>query len=119
MDAASTDVSGTRESGSGPSTNRNRLVSLGMILTAMAIVLFAVPRPEAIQPEGWRLLAIFVGTVVALMLNPIAGSAAVLLAITATMATGTLSPGEALSGYSNPTVWLVLGMAWWKIIGLW
>ncbi|MCH7978352.1 MAG: DASS family sodium-coupled anion symporter [Acidobacteria bacterium] len=108
MEAARAEENGTRERGSGPPTSRNRLVSLGIILAAMAIVLFAVPRPEAIQPEGWRLLAIFVGTVVALMLNPIAGSAAVLLAITATMATGTLSPGEALSGYSNPTVWLVL-----------
>ena len=108
MEPASANESGTRERGSGSPTSRNRLVSLGIILAVMAVVLFAVPRPEAIQPEGWRLLAIFVGTVVALMLNPIAGSAAVLLAITATMATGTLSPNEALSGYSNPTVWLVL-----------
>lgn len=54
------------------------------------------------------MLAIFVCTVVALMLRPIAGGAAVLIGVVAAILTGVLTPGQGLAGYGNPTVWLVL-----------
>src|SRR3989304_7368367 len=83
-------------------------VSVGIILFAMGLVAFVIPCPVAIEPEGGRLLAIFIGTVLALMLRPIPEGAAVLLALTIVIATRTLPPAKALSGYSNSTVWLVL-----------
>jgi len=83
-------------------------VSVGIILFAMGLVAFVIPCPVAIEPEGWRLLASFIGTVLALMLRPIPEGAAVLLALTIVIATRTLPPAKALSGYSNSTVWLVL-----------
>ena len=97
-----------RPAGAKPSAGRNPVVSVGIILAVMAVVLFVIPRPDSIQPEGWRLLAIFIGTILALMLRPIAEGAAVLLALTIVLATGTLPPAKALSGYSNSSVWLVL-----------
>ncbi|MBI4442995.1 MAG: DASS family sodium-coupled anion symporter [Acidobacteria bacterium] len=87
--------------------SRSRLISTGIILAAVGVIL-VFPRPQAIEPQGWHLLAIFVGTILALMLRPIPEGGAVLIALTVVIATGTLPPAKALSGYSNSTVWLVL-----------
>ncbi|MBI4663058.1 MAG: DASS family sodium-coupled anion symporter [Verrucomicrobia bacterium] len=66
-------------------------------------------RPAAdASPNGWRLLAIFLPCVLALMLQPIAGGAAVLLAVIATVLLGALDLPQALGGYADPNVWLVL-----------
>jgi di/tricarboxylate transporter len=94
--------------GSETRTRRQVVVSVAIILAVMALILFAVPRPEGIKPAGWRLLAIFAGTILALMLRPLPGGAAVLLGITAIIATGTLPLGKALSGYSDSNAWLIL-----------
>ncbi|MCI0539001.1 MAG: anion permease [Verrucomicrobiales bacterium] len=66
-------------------------------------------RPAAeVSPNGWRLLAVFLPCVFALMLQPIAGGAAVLLAVIATVLVGALDLPQALGGYVDPSVWLVL-----------
>jgi DASS family divalent anion:Na+ symporter len=54
------------------------------------------------------LLAIFLCTVLALMLRPVAGGAAVLIGITATVLIGIFTLPQALSAYGSSTVWLVL-----------
>jgi DASS family divalent anion:Na+ symporter len=77
-------------------------------------------RPEAIPEWGWRLLALFVPTVLALMLRPMPGGACVLVALLLAVLTDALPPGPglaprpleamelALGGFRDPTVWLVL-----------
>ncbi len=83
-------------------------LSFGVIAILALVVLYAVPKPASVTIQGWRMLAIFVCTVVALMLRPIAGGAAVLIGVTITIVAGVLPPVQALSGYGNTTVWLVL-----------
>jgi len=66
-------------------------------------------RPAAeVSPKGWQLLAVFLPCVLALMLQPLAGGAVVLLAVITTVLVGALDLPEALGGYMDPTVWLVL-----------
>jgi DASS family divalent anion:Na+ symporter len=65
-------------------------------------------RPTTVTPAGWRLVAIFLATILAFILRPMPGGAVVLLALVVAMVTGTLTPEEALGGYADPTVWLVL-----------
>jgi anion transporter len=77
------------------------------ILLAAGII-FAAPRPEVIRPEGWRLFGIFVGAVAGLVMQPIPGGAVVLIAVTLAGIFGGLTPAQALSGYGEPTSWLVL-----------
>lgn len=72
------------------------------------VVVYAIPRPPAVDPAGWRLFGIFVATVAGLILQPIAGGALVLLGVLAATLFGGLTITQALSGYSDPTVWLVL-----------
>jgi DASS family divalent anion:Na+ symporter len=76
-------------------------------------VALAVWKPGAgapgVTPDGWKLLAIFLPCILALMLSPIPGGAAVLLAVVLTILCGALPLGTALGGYADPSVWMVLG----------
>jgi DASS family divalent anion:Na+ symporter len=84
------------------------LLSFALIAVVGALILYLVPRPATVTPQGWRMLAIFVCTVLALMLRPVPGGAAVLTGVLVTMLTNTLTPAQALAGYGNTTVWLVI-----------
>ena len=81
----------------------------GLALIAVFLVIaFALPRPGSVTPEGWRLTGIFAATILGLMLQPIPGGALVLIAVAASALVGGLSIEQALAGYADPTVWLVL-----------
>ena len=75
---------------------------------AAALIVFLLPRPEGITPQSWRLLAIFVATIVGSIVRPIPGGAVVLLGVVALALTGALPVDQALRGYADPIVWLVL-----------
>ncbi len=80
---------------------------LGLVAIYFAVQLL-VPRPETVKPLGWRLLGIFLAAVGGLVLRPLPGGAIVLLAVSAAAVTGSLTITQALGGWANPTVWLVL-----------
>ncbi len=67
-----------------------------------------VPRPGALAPSAWRLTGIFLATIGGLMLHPIPGGALVLVAVTLAALFGGLTVQQALGGYADPTVWLVM-----------
>ena len=77
-------------------------------LLLFAAVVWVAPRPEAVRPEGWRLLGIFVAAIAGLILEPLPGGAVVLMAVTLASIAGGLTIQQALEGYGDPTVWLVL-----------
>ena len=72
------------------------------------MVVYVIPRPATVNPAGWRLTGIFIATIVGSALQPIPGGALVLIAITLTSMMGALTVQEALAGYADPTVWLVM-----------
>jgi DASS family divalent anion:Na+ symporter len=91
-------------------TQRHRRVlwlKWGVVLAA-ALVVLLLPRPEGITPQSWRLLAIFVATIVGSIVRPVPGGAVVLLGVIAVALTGALPVDQALRGYADPIVWLVL-----------
>jgi len=75
---------------------------------ATGILIWAIPRPIDVDARAWRLFAIFVATVLGLILQPLPMGAMALVGIAIALATRTLTLAEALSGFSNVTVWLVL-----------
>src|SRR5713226_5878164 len=89
------------------STRRRILSSLVVLLIYLGIVLI-LPRPAAVKPEGWRLFGIFAATIAAMILHPIPGGAAVLIAVTLASIFGGLTIHQAFGGYGDPTVWLVM-----------
>jgi DASS family divalent anion:Na+ symporter len=88
-------------------TRRDFLLRWGVVAAVVAGIL-AWPVPEGITAKAWRLLAIFLGTIVGSIVRPIAAGAMVFLGVAAVALTGTLTPAQALGGYADPIVWLVL-----------
>ncbi len=86
---------------------RNRLFRWGIVVLAGFAVLL-IPAPQGITPQSWRLLAIFVATITGAIVRPIAGGAVVLIGIATIALTGVLPVEQALAGYADPIVWLVL-----------
>jgi len=82
-----------------------RLLALAAIYVAIAHVL---PPPEGIEAQDWRRVGVFFATIGGLMLQPMPGSQVVLVGIAGMIVLGGLPMDRALSGYSAPTVWMVL-----------
>ncbi len=103
------------------------------IVVGTGLAIWCLPMPEGITPASWRLLAIFLATIVGSIVRPLPGSAMVLLGIVLVAATqamplsaaaiSVVSPNPAapnykaietlrikaaLGGYADPVVWLVL-----------
>jgi L-tartrate/succinate antiporter len=94
---------------------------------AVAVVLALLPVPTGLAQHAWYFFSIFVGVIVGLVLEPLPGAAIALsgLTLVAVLPRFVLfSPEQlsqpgfrvpsaalnwALSGYSNPTVWLIFG----------
>ena len=86
---------------------RSRLLRWGVVLL-VAIGIMLIPVPSGITPQSWRLLAIFAATIMGSIVRPIPGAAIVLLGVTALPIFRVLPINEALAGYADPVVWLVL-----------
>lgn len=79
-----------------------------LIVVGCGLLIAVIPRPEGVTREAWTLLAIFVATVVGSIVQPMSGSAMVLLGVIATAVFGALKIERSLSGYADKYVWLVL-----------
>ena len=79
-----------------------------LIVLASGTAVALIPVPEGITRESWTLLAIFVATIVGSIVQPLTGSAMVLLGVIATALFGALKIETALGGYADKYVWLVL-----------
>ena len=87
--------------------SRNERIVRMVVLVAVGLVIWFMPMPTGIDPKAWHLFAIFVATILGLILQPLPMGAIVLIGMTMTALTGTLSIGDALNGFSNSTVWLI------------
>jgi DASS family divalent anion:Na+ symporter len=82
-------------------------IALGVATILVAVIIWFLPPPAGVAIKAWHLLAIFAATIVGLILQPLPMGAVVIVGTMATALTGTLSPAEALNGFSNTTVWLI------------
>ena len=97
-----------------------RLVGMKLgIAAGLGVIIWFLPAPDGVTAAAWHLFAIFVATIVGIVLEPLPMGAVALLGIAATTLTHTLSLGEALSGFSNSVIWLGIGGLWWKFLKIW
>jgi DASS family divalent anion:Na+ symporter len=85
---------------------RRLVVLLAVFL--LGVVIWLIPPPSGVQPPAWHLLAIFVSTIVGIITKPLPMGAIALFGIAATALTGTLTINQALSGFGNSTIWLIV-----------
>jgi divalent anion:Na+ symporter, DASS family len=74
----------------------------------VGLIIWFSPAPEGVEAAAWHLLAIFVATIVGIIAKPLPMGAVAIIGIAVTALTGTLSVGNALSGFGNSTIWLIV-----------
>lgn len=79
-----------------------------LIPLAVGLTIWFIPPPEDVKTQAWHLFAIFVATIVGVIAKPLPMGAVTIIGIAATALTGTLEIAEALSGFGNATIWLIV-----------
>ena len=90
--------------GRGARVDTARLAAVVLV----GVVIWLVPAPAGVQPRAWQLLAIFVATMVGIVLRPLPMGAVALIAVAVAVLSGTLTITEATAGFGNTVVWLVV-----------
>ncbi len=85
-----------------------RTYCLFTLSLAIGVIIWLLPSPVGVKPEGWALFAIFVSTILGVILKPFPMGVIALFGLAAAVSTRTLSFSEAFSGFSNEVVWLVV-----------
>ena len=81
----------------------------GIFTVLVGIVLWFLPVPAGLKPQAWHMFAIFVATILGFILHPIPIGGVALIAVGLTGFLKVLKPAEALSGFGNATIWLIVG----------
>src|SRR6218665_1349524 len=85
-----------------------------LIATAVLLTLWLIPPPDGLTPEAWHLVAIFLTTIIAIILKVMPIGVMALMAIvivSLAQVTSSSSKGaiaDALSSFSSPLIWLIV-----------
>lgn len=79
---------------------------LGCVL--FGLLLWFLPTPEGLTLAGWHLLALFITTIVTVVVKPMPVGTIALVALTLSIITKTLTPAAAFKGFSDDVIWLVV-----------
>jgi DASS family divalent anion:Na+ symporter len=75
---------------------------------AVALGIWFAPMPGGLGGQAWHLFAIFVATILSVVIGAFPILTASILGIAAAVLTGTLSADAAYSGFANPTIVLIV-----------
>ena len=75
---------------------------------ALAIGIWMAPVPAGLTAPAWRLFAVFLAAIVAVLDGAYPLLTSTTLAVAAAVLTGTISPAKAFAGFANPSVLLVV-----------
>ncbi|KGR75386.1 anion permease [Ureibacillus sinduriensis] len=87
--------------------NEVKIIPL-LVVILIGAVIWLIPPPGGLQVQAWHLFAIFVATIIGLIIKPIPMGSMAILALTVITVTKTLTLEEALSGFQNSTIWLIV-----------
>ena len=83
------------------------LTSAAVAVGVGLLVQFVIPVPAGVTPQAWQLLAIFLTTVVGLILEPLPVPAWAFCGLTAAVMTKTLSWDMAFQAFTSEVIWLI------------
>jgi DASS family divalent anion:Na+ symporter len=91
-----------------------KLLPSAMAVAITLLIWFVIPVPAKVSPEAWHLLALFIGTIAAIIGKAMPIGALSIVAISLVAITQVTRPGnpegaiaDALSGFANPLIWLI------------
>lgn len=84
-----------------------------LITLAVGLIIWIVPPPAGVEIAAWHLFAVFVATIVGIIVAPLPMGAVAMLGIAAAVLSGALGTGgtaigTGLSGFANTTIWLIV-----------
>ncbi len=86
---------------------KKQVISLAVIFLIGILIWFA-PHSTEIPDKGWHLFALFVTTIIGVVVKPLPLGALSVIALTLAVVTNTISLEEGLSGFQNEIAWLVI-----------
>ena len=81
---------------------------LQIVVFVIGFIIYSLPIPEGLTPEAWHLFAIFITTILAVMLNALPIFVSSIIAISIATFTGTLTSKQAFSGFSEDFIILIV-----------
>ena len=82
--------------------------SMQLSILLFGIVLWFLPVPDGLKPQAWHLFAIFITTIIAVILNAMSIFTSSIFAVSIAVLTKTLEPAEAFSGFSEGFILLIV-----------
>jgi DASS family divalent anion:Na+ symporter len=79
-----------------------------LLSTLVGMSIWYAPAPLGMNENGWKVFAVFVFTILGIILKPIPSGALTLVSITILCSTKIVTFSEAFAGFSCPTVWLIV-----------
>jgi len=83
-----------------------KLKPLGYSVLA-GLIIWCIPAPAGVTAQAWHLLAVFVGTIIGIITNPLPLGATALIGLGVSMVTGLLPFSAAFSAFSSEIPWLI------------
>ena len=80
----------------------------GGIPLIVGVIIYFIPAPAGVDANGMHMLGIFVATILGLILQPLPTGSVAIIGLALAMVTKTMTPKEALAGFSNTTIWLIV-----------
>mmetsp|Transcript_69329 Transcript_69329/g.219368 ORF Transcript_69329/g.219368 Transcript_69329/m.219368 type:complete len:571 (-) Transcript_69329:1084-2796(-) len=77
------------------------------ISVAVGVAIWFTPAPAGVAIKAWHLLAIFVGTIVGIITQPLPLGAVAMMGLGVTMVTKTLTFAQAFSAFAGEIPWLI------------
>jgi divalent anion:Na+ symporter, DASS family len=87
---------------------QNKKNYLLLLTVLLGVMIWNSPIPNNVSTQSWHLFAIFIATILGIIIKPLPMGAMALLGLTVSIITKTLTFNEAFSGFSNHVVWLVV-----------
>ena len=85
-----------------------------LITVAVGLIIWFIPAPAGVKPEAWHLLAIFLATILGIILKAASMGTLCMMAIALVALTGVLAPGNpgksitlALRSFGDKVIWLI------------
>lgn len=78
-----------------------------IVPVAVGLAIWFLPAPAGLDPKAIHMLGLFVGTIVGILCAPLPSGAVMMIALALSYFSGTLTLGQALSGLSSGTVWMI------------
>jgi DASS family divalent anion:Na+ symporter len=106
VDAAVTAAPVARRAATPPGSVRDLGMKVAALFLALAIWFW--PVPQGLTAQAWHLFALFAASIFAVVVGAFPILTSAMLALAASVLTGTLSPASAYAGFSNGTILLIV-----------